>query len=147
MKKRYLFPLSLLPALLLASCSDDEDAVSKEELLKNKRWNITALQVTSPSSIDYYQTFAACQRDNFAQFQEGGVLLMDEGATKCNAPTPQQASGTWSLQGDLLHVEGIEALGIPADKLELTLTDITNTTLTANFTQGGLTGTLRMAVQ
>jgi hypothetical protein len=136
MKKNPLLLLLICFCLFLSACGDDDDSPSREEMLMNKQWVVSAFTITTPLTIiDYYNTFQACQKDNFVEFRSGGVLYIDEGATKCNLSTPQNAQGTWALNGDILRVSGVAALGVPVNELDLTIEDISSTKITGEFTQ------------
>ncbi|ALI99097.1 lipocalin family protein [Rufibacter tibetensis] len=134
------YPLLLLLfccALVFNGCSSDDDDPSQEDMLKNKRWQITALDASTPiGDYDFYADMEDCQRDNFVEFEDDEELIIDEGATKCRSSDPQRRNGSWTLKGNILTLRGIgEAYGLPEDDLELTVTELTSTSLTANFSQ------------
>ncbi|WP_207433591.1 lipocalin family protein [Sabulibacter ruber] len=153
MKNYSLLLLLFCCTFFLNACSDDDDTPSREEMLMNKRWQITGLTVSTPlGSIDYYEEFEDCMRDNYIEFRSGGILVMNEGPTKCNDSAPQENPGTWSLEGNTLRISGIgAALSLQVDELELQVTELTNTSLAADFetTFSGFTfdGNLEMTVQ
>ncbi|WP_205501454.1 hypothetical protein [Rufibacter psychrotolerans] len=152
--KNYAFLLLLFcGALLLTGCSDDDDSTpSREEMLVNKRWQITGLTISSLlGTIDYYEESEPCMRDNYVEFKPGGVLLMNEGLSKCNASDAQEAEGRWSLNGNVLHLEGVgDPLSLPVDELDLDIKEMSSTEMSAEFetTFSGFnfTGTLDMTV-
>jgi hypothetical protein len=136
------YPLLLLLfccSLFFTACSNDDDATpSQEEMLMNKRWQITALEVTLPiiGSQDLYAGFEECEKDTYVEFKANGVLVVDEGATKCDTSDPQQYPGTWTLEGDVLTIMGAGAsFGLPVNDLELTITDLSSTRLDGEFSQ------------
>ncbi|AKQ47154.1 hypothetical protein TH63_18320 [Rufibacter radiotolerans] len=150
------YPLLLLlfcATLFTTACSkDDEDpAPTKEEMVQNKRWQITGFTVSNIliGTIDYYASLESCQKDNYLEFKPGNVLLANEGATKCDPAAPQQTQGTWKIEGDVmtLSAPGLTA-GLPVTELKLTIKELTATTLTADFNESisGLpvTGTVKM---
>ncbi|GGK88438.1 hypothetical protein ACD591_19010 [Rufibacter glacialis] len=150
------YPLLLLLfccTLFFTACSsDDDDSPSKEDMLKNKRWQITAASAAVPffGSVDFYANLKDCQRDNYFEFQANGVLLINEGATKCTALSPQQVQGSWSLNGDIMTIQGLGAtLGLPSDKLEIKLTDLSSTSLTGEFSldYNGLPVTVKVTMR
>ncbi|WP_210489695.1 lipocalin family protein [Rufibacter aurantiacus] len=135
------YPLLLLLfccTLFFTACSDDDDeAPSKEQMLQDKRWQITALEASTLfGDIDFYADLEDCQKDNYVEFRDNGVLVVNEGATKCDDSDPQEAQGTWSLNGDVLQISGIGAsFGLPVNDLELTITELTASSLSADFKQ------------
>ncbi|RNI23637.1 lipocalin-like domain-containing protein [Rufibacter latericius] len=135
------YPLLLLlfcSTLFFSACSSDDDGTpSQDEMLQNKRWQITALDASTPiGNLDLYEDFEDCQKDNFVEFKANGVLVVDEGATKCDSSNPQQTPGTWSLNGNVLTISGIgDAFGLPDDDLEITVTSLTNSRLDGEFTE------------
>ncbi|KAA3440530.1 lipocalin-like domain-containing protein [Rufibacter hautae] len=138
MKNNPFLLLLFCGALFFSACSsDDDDTPSEDEMLQNKRWQITALQASTPfGNLDLYEDFEDCQRDNFVEFKANGVLEVNEGATKCNNSDPQQTQGTWSLSGGVLTISGIgDAYGLPDDDLEITVTSLTSSKLDGEFTE------------
>ena len=139
-------------ALFFTACSDDDDSPSKEDMLMNKRWQIVAASTAVPflGTIAIYNRIPACQKDNYLEFQANGVLLINEGATKCAAASPQQVPGTWSLKGDVLTLQGAGAtLGLTTDKLEIKLTDLSSTSLTGEFSldYNGIPATVKVTMR
>ncbi|WP_181307249.1 hypothetical protein [Rufibacter sp. XAAS-G3-1] len=145
------YPLLLLLfccALFFNACSDDDDATpNKEDMLMNKRWQITALDVTLPfvGPQDLYAGFENCEKDSFVEFRGNGVLVVDEGAIKCNSSGPQQVTGSWKLEGDVLTIMGAGAsFGLPVNDLEVTITDLSSTRLDGEFSQSIIDGTVTL---
>ncbi|MBC3540751.1 lipocalin family protein [Rufibacter sediminis] len=139
MKKHPLLLLLFCCTLFFSACSDDDDATpSKEDMLMNKRWQITALEVALPiiGSQDLYEDFEDCEKDNFIEFRANGVVTVDEGATKCDDSNPQQYPGTWTLEGDVLTIKGAgSSFGLPVNDLKLTITQLSGNSLEGEFSQ------------
>jgi len=108
MKK--LFLIALAVSSLSACKKDSENSPSKTDLLTSKKWRITADTETSTTTItgsapvttttNQYATTAACEKDNYTQFNNNKTLVLDEGASKCSSNDPQQTTGTWDLSSD-----------------------------------------------
>ncbi|GAB2527840.1 lipocalin-like domain-containing protein [Rufibacter soli] len=152
MKNSPLLLLLFCATLFTTACSkkDDPDP-TKEEMVQNKRWQVTGFTVSNVliGTVDYYATLGACEKDNFLEFKANNVLIADEGATKCDPSSPQQTQGTWKLEGDVLTLSapGLTAI-VQVKELKLTIKELTATTLTADFNESisGLpvTGTIKM---
>ncbi len=131
-QKVFLFAL-LLGTVGLNACKDDVPELDAAAYLPDKRWVFTELKVTSPfTSNDFYADFEDCERDDFMVFKDGGILLMDEGPTKCDADDPQQTQGTWQVQGNTLSITGLD-LGVPNTTVNLEIEESTETTLRGTF--------------
>lgn len=136
MKKPIFFLLGL--ALLLgASCKKDDDtAKAKADLLINGKWKIVASKATislatgGTADFDLIAFLSTCEKDGHFVFQSAGVLISDEGTTKCDPADPQQTTGTWELtqnethlkvSGDDIDFEG-EIVELTASKLVIKYT-------------------------
>ena len=102
--------------LVMAGC-DKDDEPTKQERLMAKDWKVTAITASGEvngigvNNYDYYNNhLIECQKDNLFNFNSGGVVVVDEGATKCTPTAQQTSQGTWSLTenttGDILTVGG-----------------------------------------
>jgi len=100
--------LLALFVLSLTACKKSDSGGSssaKATTLETGKWRITAsssvVEYGAPignQTVDLFNTFQSCQRDNLFIFNTDMTTTTDEGATKCNAGDPQQTiSGTWAL--------------------------------------------------
>lgn len=111
--KKISFLVTALTVISVAftSCKkddgDDEPVKTPEKTTAEKLtlggWITTSGTVTPPlfGTSDWFAEYAPCEKDDVTTFKAGGVLTLDEGATKCNASDPQvYSTGTWSLAAD-----------------------------------------------
>jgi hypothetical protein len=87
---------------ILASCEREmpEDATPLTDSIKDKNWLLIAdSTVSSAGTVENnYDLLPGCEKDDLVQFKSNKTLVMDEGATKCNASDPQTMTiGTWAL--------------------------------------------------
>lgn len=92
--------------LFMAGCKDD-----KEELGLVGSWKVTdavfnpAVDTNGTTSgglvTDAYSMLFEdpCDQDNLFIFQDGGVSIQDEGATKCDSLAAQQDTGSYTYSG------------------------------------------------
>ena len=131
------------------SCKKDKEenantVKSKTELITKGSWKRTAL-VSNPAydwnangvfDTNILNTMFSCEKDNFETYQANGMVVTNEGATKCDSSDPQTWSVTWSF-GDnetKLIWDGNDVY---------TLLELTETTLKfqSTFTENGVTYT------
>ncbi|NVO20480.1 MAG: lipocalin family protein [Bacteroidetes bacterium] len=110
MKKLLLF-LPILSLLLVGACKKDSQP-TKMEMLTAKNWKISvytvdpSLPVTDGGGniIGYTSDMLAqmedCSKDDLTKFNTDGVMINDEGATKCDPASPQTTTGTWLFNTD-----------------------------------------------
>jgi len=108
MKKPIFFMLGL--ALLLGACkNDNDDSNSKADLLINGKWKIVSSKATLSGSssveFDLLVFLSTCEKDGYFIFEPDGVLVSDEGITKCDVADPQQTIGTWVLTQNETHLK------------------------------------------
>ncbi|MGV3540893.1 MAG: lipocalin family protein [Rufibacter sp.] len=130
-----LYSLLLLVSFLsFSSCSDDDEGSDHAAQLVNKRWVFTELKVSSffGGETDLYAEMEDCEKDNQMEFQDKGVLLFDEGASKCDPNDELQTKGTWAVSGDKLTVSGLD-LGLPGSSFDINITESSATTLKGTF--------------
>jgi hypothetical protein len=75
-----------------------------------------------PQDVDLFTTMQNCTKDNLYTFKTDQTMLLDEGATKCNASDPQQKNvGNWQLTNNDTKLSMTDATGmnIVADVLTL----------------------------
>jgi hypothetical protein len=90
--------------LILGACKNDDDSSApKATLLTNGKWKIVAskanisLAAGGTTEFDLLAFLSTCEKDGHFVFQSAGVLISDEGTTKCDPDDPQQTTGTWEL--------------------------------------------------
>ncbi|MBV6441345.1 MAG: hypothetical protein DYG98_03500 [Haliscomenobacteraceae bacterium CHB4] len=130
MKKPVFYLLGLGLALFLGACDKDSDA-SNTDKLTNGQWKITSWVAKFTfngvdQTVDVYAQSPACDKDDFAEFNTDGTLVLDEGATKCNPIDPQQETGTWELTQNETHLVVTSGdLSFDAEIVELTDSKLT----------------------
>lgn len=149
MKNYSAFICLFFLTLVMAGCDKDKDSEpTKQDLLMANQWKLTEAKASatiagSPFEVDYYNILIACQKDNFLDFNTGGVVVMDEGASKCTPTAPQTTQGTWTLTenattGDVLTVNGniLLAFGLTNTAARnLTVLTLDNQTLKVTFNE------------
>lgn len=141
--------LLLLAVVALGACKKDDSnptpSASKTDLLTAKNWRISSQSSTTVTSgksttTDEYASSPACERDDFTKFSANKMLVVDEGATKCNTSDPQTQSGSWDFNSDQtklnLSSPTYGGLLIPLDIIELS-----STTLHLRYTDTSSSGT------
>jgi hypothetical protein len=132
-------PFLLLVAALAACKKDSVSGLSRTDLLTTNKWRLTAQTMTvvnngTTTVTDEYAKLAACQRDNFTQFNSDNTLVINEGGTTCSPQSPQTWDGDWEYvngdQNKLLFSAYVSSYRAPFDILELSAT-----TLRLRFTQ------------
>ncbi len=100
MKKIIFFVL--ISGIAFASCKKKDKtppAPSKTEIVQEGKWKLTSANFNG--IYDLVNDFEACQKDNFYLFNTNKTITVDEGATKCDPSTPQNATdGMWELQSN-----------------------------------------------
>jgi hypothetical protein len=98
--KHTTFTIALVAMLFSCSKSNPDDP-AREQALTTGSWKLTAYATDNDKDGTYEEnTFAMiadCQKDNLFTFQSGGVLVQDEGPTKCGTNYPQSVNSTWSF--------------------------------------------------
>ena len=135
-------------ATLFASCDKDNDndekPKTKTELLTTATWKRTAL-TSNPAydwnadgitATDVLSIMLPCERDNFETFRTIGIMVTDEGPTKCDAADPQTWETTWQWieNESKIRFDGI---------YDYTLVELSPTTLKlrTTFEENGVTYT------
>lgn len=131
MKKLLSISIILIASglVLLTSCKK-EDA---EAVLKGT-WKVSgavfnpAFDPGTGATTDAYSLFFSepCSQDNLMIFQDGGVYIDDEGATKCDSTDAQQVTGSYTHTGTTIVIYSTN------DTITLTNVNITKTNLTAS---------------
>ena len=140
--------LFLMVAVGFLSCKKEKGntspAKTKTELLTSGSWKRIAL-VSNPAydwnangnfDTNILNTMFPCEKDNFETYLANGMVVTNEGATKCNPSDPQTWAVTWSF-GDN------ETKLIWAGNDIYTLLELTETTLKfqSTFVENGITYT------
>ncbi|MDB5262253.1 MAG: hypothetical protein JWQ14_1534 [Adhaeribacter sp.] len=88
--------------LVMAGCEKDKDAEpTKQDTLMAKNWKVTeakAVPTGTTAEFNIYSLLVDCQKDNYLDFNTGGVVVADEGSTKCTPNAPQSVPGSWIFQ-------------------------------------------------
>jgi len=95
----------ITPTLSCKKEKDENSFKTKTELITTGSWKRTAL-VSTPAydwnadgtfDTNILNTMFPCEKDNFETYQTNGMVVTDEGATKCNSSDPQTWSVTWAF--------------------------------------------------
>jgi hypothetical protein len=123
MKKQLLKTLVIVAAIVLVSCSKDDDKPSKTDLLTAKSWSTTKYEMKgSDVTADYRD---ACNDDDISQFLKDGSYKDDIGTVKCY-DGDTNSSGTWKW----LENETILQINYPGDDpYDWKLLQLTSTTV------------------
>lgn len=104
--KKYNYLHAVLLVMLAAStfsCKKKKSEPSPQERILGK-WKIvawTAKVSNDPSPpMDVFASLPNCEKDNFFEYRSGGVLIFNEGSTKCNNNDPQEQTTTYTLSAD-----------------------------------------------
>lgn len=94
--------LSILALFLfvLSSCTKEEAAKTKTDLISQKAWTIQKFELKEGSDawVDEFPTFNACSKDDRYVFKADNTYEFNEGPTKCDPSDPQiYATGSWSF--------------------------------------------------
>ena len=121
--KNLLASLLCLSVLFFAGCKKDDKTDNKADLLTAKSWKMTAY--TEGGEDMLHDLYEECEIDNIETYVKGGVLRIDEGATKCYDEDPQVTEASWTLNGDNLVITSEELLlGINVTIIELNETTL-----------------------
>ena len=112
-----------------ASCgkSNSNTGNSNVTLLTKSTWKFdtAGVDLDKNGTIDQEDnSLEPCFKDNTYVFNKDSTVVMDEGATKCNAADPQTSSYTWSISNSNPAVLKSDVNPILAEGLKIkTLTD------------------------
>lgn len=105
MKKTNLLSALFLALLLIGSfsaCKKKNTEPSPQQKILGK-WRITAWTIkasNNPTIFDLYAIMDACDKDNYFEYRTGGVVAVNEGATKCSPSDPQETTASYTLSAD-----------------------------------------------
>jgi len=147
MKPKIQSIVLLLMITITLSCKKDNDepaAKTKTELITSGSWKRTAF-IANPAydwnadgtfDTNLLNTMFPCEKDNFETYQTNGLVITDEGVTKCNPSDPQTWSVSWRFSNN--ETKLIWDIGD-----EYTLLELTATTLKfqSTFVENGVTYT------
>lgn len=102
--KKLLYGI-LVSGLLFTSCGkndDDDDVVSRRDVLIAGKWKITAGTVSVTNyplpGTDIPSLLDSCNKDDLSIFRGDQQFIVDAGSVKCAPSDPQQDDrGTWAL--------------------------------------------------
>jgi len=102
MQKLLWIPCLITLALAWASCSKNSSNNNNNNvtLLTKSTWKFdtAGIDLNKDGSIDQEDpSLEPCFKDNTYVFNKDSTVVMDEGATKCDAGDPQTSSYAWSL--------------------------------------------------
>ncbi len=124
--------LTICVCFLFLSCkkdSSDSTGASKTELITKSSWKYddAGADLDKNGGIDISATsqLQPCQTDNTLTLNSTGTGTVDEGATKCDAATPQSLPVTWNFSNNesSLVLGGGGLLGISGQFKIVTLTE------------------------
>ncbi len=140
--KKLNFLSTLLLALIMAgavSCKKKKSDPSPQERILGK-WKITAFTAVSSANpgiiVDYYAIMDNCAKDNFYEYRSGGVLIEDEGPTKCSSSDPQQTTGSYTLSADGKTLTWTQA----SESITFEVLELSNTTKKLKSTENDDSG-------
>ncbi|WP_448530035.1 hypothetical protein [Raineya sp.] len=105
MKKSSFLSTLFLALLILggfSACKKKTKDPSPQEKILGK-WRMTAWTLRASNSttvFDLYAITEPCEKDNYLEYKNGGVIVQNEGATKCSPSDPQEETGSYSLSAD-----------------------------------------------
>ncbi|GAA4454463.1 hypothetical protein [Rurimicrobium arvi] len=147
MKKNYVM-LALMALSLFSACKKDDKKSSSSSgsasaNLIGKKWKLTAYRYNySGVDVDGYSTLSDCARDNYSEFKSGDVVTAYEGATKCDASSPDSQSGKWKLQSsdtEILLTDFTAVYGVSSLVMKIVILNSTTLKVTYTTTVGGPT--------
>lgn len=130
-------------AAIFSSCKKDDDK-SRTELITSGPWRLEKAQerINGGAWDDVTaDNFDACDLDNRFTFSSGGVITLDEGATKCDPADPQTQTGAWNF------VNNEEDLNMDGELYDID--ELSKNTLAISYTEtfGGETYTYQLILK
>jgi hypothetical protein len=110
--------------------SSDNNSNSQVTLMTQAVWryDTSGIDLNKDGQIDLADTLATCFKDNTYLFKTDSTVIVDEGATKCDASAPQTATYSWSISKDNPPVIKTDADPILASGIKVK--ELTSTKLT-----------------
>ncbi|MFY8020977.1 MAG: lipocalin family protein [Bacteroidia bacterium] len=134
-------------SFLLSACEREmpTDATPLADAIKDKNWLVIAdSTVSSAGTVENnYNLLKDCEKDNLYQFKSTKSVMIDEGASKCNASDAQSKTiGIWAINEStkvltLTSIEKVEfkISALTANQMVLISTESSNgITLTETVT-------------
>lgn len=136
-----LFAITILLSGLMGLIGCKKD--SKTDLLTDHSWKITASTVTPgiedpftgnlvTNLYDWAFISPDCVKDDFYTFKTDGNMILDEGATKCDATDPQTTTSTWAFNNSETIITVTDSDG---DATDVTLTELTEDKMVITYTE------------
>lgn len=131
----------LVLSVLFVSCKKKEKEPTKEELLTNGKWKLTAASAAG-GIFDLMKELKECQKDNTFTFNTNKSITVDEGGSKCSDTAKQTVTdGIWSLSNNDTKMtissdkilSGFGALTGDVLKIEATTFQIKKDTIVGGF--------------
>lgn len=131
MKKLHIAATAGLLAALMVSCSKKDDNTTPNNPNQPSSiigtWKTIAVtsdkdvpsQASGTMTKDIWLEAQSCVKDNTETYKSGGEIVLDEGATKCSASSPQTRTGTYSYQGTTLTVNNQASTVLQLDNTTL----------------------------
>lgn len=101
----WLLVITAMATFFSCNKSDNDRVKTKTELITMGSWKRTAF-IATPAydwnadgtfDTNLLNTMFPCEKDNFETYQTNGMVVTNEGITKCNASDPQTWSVSWTF--------------------------------------------------
>jgi hypothetical protein len=136
MKK--IFAIALIALFALGSCKKKKDTCAINATSVSGTYRITAIMYKANSSateMNIYDTYYdACEKDDLYKFLAAGLFEYEDAGTDCSPAGDY--SGTWSLSGNTIVVDGDPATveSFDCTNLYISVADFFNAGDKATFT-------------
>lgn len=133
----YTVLFSIVLCFIVSSCQKEK---TKTELLTGKTWKMSGFNINpglpNPNGgspiTDFYTQLSACDKDDLWKYNIDKKYTVDEGASKCNASSPQiSEAGTWTFNA----TESLLVTTSGTTVTELTIAELSATSLKLNITE------------
>jgi hypothetical protein len=131
--KKFLWISASLTILVVCCKKNNSSSNSNSQmtLMTQAVWkyDTSGIDLNKDGIVDFADTtLQPCFKDNTFQFNKDSTVIVNEGATKCNASDPQTATYSWSISNTnppilKSNADPILATGLPV--LTLTSTKLT----------------------
>lgn len=142
MKKLQIVIITSLLIFILACKKDNKN--SNMDIITNGSWVISSMTLDPPFDIDgdgtvdsdAYQTYDACEKDDYYTFRNNYRLEINSGSQKCDASDPQVYSVDWQFTDN--------DKGIMIDGENATIVELTSERLKFRYDEYGYKMTISM---